>query len=90
MGQAIDFLGSNKTLGVAEEMQHNVSPLRVYSNGTSCISCWQLSEAELQEIIDSGGKLFISVMFGPTQPPVYVGSESMVREVNADLGLWKK
>lgn len=54
------------------------------------ISCWQMSPEELAEINASGGKVFISIFMGKTQPPVFVGSESSTRALIADYGVWKR
>jgi len=56
-----------------------------------CVSAWKLSAEELEAIINNDGVMYVTVLSGQTQPPVYVGSEATVREVVADLGgVWKK
>lgn len=90
MASSIDFPGTNKVLTSPAGKEHLVHELHVFNNGRTSVSCWQLSRDEVKEIIESGGKVYLSVMFGTTQPPVFLGSESAVRELNADLGVWKK
>lgn len=87
MGQSIDFEGTNKTLlGNGDSVRH----MRIFNNGMLSISCWELSAEEKNEVMRSG-QVFLSVFFGPTSPPVYVGSESMVRGLCADYGpVWKR
>lgn len=91
MAEAIEFPGVNCHLNAAPGTEHSVSSgLPVFRNGVSCVACWQLSAEELGDVIKSGGKVWVSVMFGLSQPPMFVGSEETVRSVNADYGVWKK
>lgn len=87
MGIPVEFEGHNHVLrapGGAE----NVTPLPIFRNGTCCVSCWELSDDEIAEIVKSR-RIYLSVFFGNTQPPVFVGSERQVRDVIADYGVWK-
>lgn len=89
--KAVDFSGANTTLGAPEGSEHNVEAMRVFRNGRVCVSCWQLSEAEVAELARNGGKLFLAAYSGHTQPPVFIGLEDDVREVVADLGpVWRR
>lgn len=88
MANGTEFKGSNRVLG-APKGSDNVVPLHVFCNGVCCVSCWELSEEELAEIVRTK-RVFLSVFFGNTQPPVYLGSESAVRGMIADYGVWKK
>lgn len=88
MGHAVKFPGANSIL-TAPPGAENVSDLHTFKNGVSCVSCWQLSDDELAEV-QRTGRVFLSVMSGRTQPPVFVGSESAVRELEADYGVWRK
>lgn len=89
MAQPVEFHGQNGVLGVQKESEHNVDPLPVFRNGRSCISCWELSDAEMEEIIKTK-RVYVSVFYGLTQPPIFIGSETNVRAVNADYGVWRK
>lgn len=89
MAQPVEFVGANKSLAAPEGMEKVVQPLPVFSNGITTISCWQLSPEEMRQIHDSGGKVFLSIMSGPSQPPCYVGSKESVLIVNAPFGNWK-
>jgi hypothetical protein len=88
MSKPVAFPGSNYTLG-APPGAENVSPLPIFRNGTCCVSAWELTDAEIAEIVKSR-RVFLSVFFGNSQPPVYVGSETSVREIVADYGAWKR
>lgn len=90
MGTGVDWPGANKSLGPPPgKDESQVRTLRVFSNGVECVSCWQLDEEELAEVVRTG-KVFVSIFSGSSQPPVYVGSETSVREMSADYGVWPK
>jgi len=84
MGQPIAFEGSNVGMR-APEGAENVQDMQVYRTRHSCVSCWTFSPEELAEI-NQTGRVFLSVLAGGQQPPVYVGSESTCREVMVDFG----
>lgn len=90
MAHGVEFDGVNAILKAPPGDEENCRSLSVFCNGVTCVSCWQLSEDELREVIVSGGKVFLSVFSGETQPPVFVGSEQSTRDVNADYGVWKR
>jgi hypothetical protein len=90
MGSPVQWPGANRILAPPKGMDETqCSNLAVFSNGVTCVSCWELSEEELDEIIRSRC-VFLSVFSGGTQPPVFVGSEDEVRRMIADYGAWKK
>ena len=84
MGQPIDFEGSNLVMR-APEGAENVQDMHVYRTRHSCVSCWTVTPDELAEITTTG-RIFLSVLAGGQQPPLYVGSESTCREVMLDFG----
>jgi hypothetical protein len=84
MGQPIDFEGSNLVMR-APEGAESVQDMHVYRTRHSCVSCWTVTAEELAEIATTG-RIFLSVLAGGQQPPVYVGSESTCREVMLDFG----
>lgn len=88
MAYPVDFPGKNLDLQPPPGAE-NIAPLPIFRNGTCCVSCWELSPDELADVIRTG-KVFLSVFWGQTQPPVYVGSEETTREVIADYGVWKR
>lgn len=89
MGAPVVFPGHNRTLAPPSGAE-NISPLPIFGNGTCCVSCWQLTPEELAEVNASGGMVFISIFYGDTQPPVFVGSELTTRDVVADYGVWPR
>lgn len=88
MGQPVEFEGQNLVLRPPAGSE-NVSPLPIFRNGTCCVSCWELSDAEIAEIVKSR-RVYLSVFFGQTQPPVFLGGEEEVRAIIADYGVWKR
>lgn len=91
MSYPVPWHGSNKILKSPKgTMQEQVQNLSIFTNDVVCVSRWQLSPEAVEEIIKTGGLIFISVMSGQTQPPIFVGSENEVREVAVDYGpVWK-
>lgn len=47
------------------------SSLELFRDGKYCISRWQLTDEELEELKRNGGKIYLEVM-GVTQPPVLI------------------
>ena len=88
MGVPTEFEGSNSVLG-APRGSENVESLPVFSNGTCCVSAWALSDEEIEEIVRTR-RVFVSVMSGRTQPPVFVGGEEATRSLCADYGVWPR
>lgn len=84
MGQPTYFPGSNVIMR-APAGAENVQNMHVFQTRHSCVSCWELSDVERAEI-NHTGRIFLSVLAGGNQPPVYVGSESTCREVLIDFG----
>ena len=71
-----DFEHSNKTLTAPEGMsEEECKNLRVYTDGHQCISCWELSDDEIQHIVHNK-KVWLGVLTGETQPPVFLTAES--------------
>lgn len=90
MGNGVKFDGSNKAFGpppgVSEEQ---CKTLDVFVNGACIVSCWEMTDAEIAEIVKTK-RVFLSVWSGNTLFPVFVGSESVTHEVVADFGaVWK-
>ena len=89
MAESIPWHGMNKRLTAAKD--DRLRELNVFNNGVLSVSCWQLSPQELVDLVTNGGKIYLAVMYGPSQPPVFVGSEDEVRQVVIDYGqVWKK
>lgn len=87
MGSPVQFDGANVVMR-APEGADNVQDMYVFRTRHSCVSCWQLTPEELAEI-NRTGTVFLSVLTGGIQPPVYVGSESSARGVMIDFGpIW--
>lgn len=89
MANAIKFAGANMTL-LPPDGAENVDTLHTYTNGICSVSCWELSQDELAEVLRTG-RVFLTVLSGQTQPPVFIGSEDTVRSVVVDYGgVWAR
>lgn len=89
MGQPVEFQGAN-TLLRAPEGAENVCDLHTYRNGMCVVSCWEFSGDELAEIARTG-RVYVSVLSGMTQHPIFVGDEEAVRSMVVDFGgVWAK
>jgi hypothetical protein len=88
MGHPVDFKGANSILN-GPDGSENIEVMRVFRNGVSCTSCWALSPDELAEIAQTG-RIFITVLAGQSQPPVFAGGEEETRSLVADYGVWRK
>lgn len=88
MSEPVDFQGANTVLRPPTGSD-SILPLPIFRNGACCVSCWQLTDDEIAEIVRTK-RVFLSVFSGKTQPPVYVGGEEGTRELIADYGVWKR
>lgn len=90
MGTPVQFKGQNNVLKAPKGVDNiSCTDLPVFNNGRSSTSVWELSEKEIEEIIKTK-KIYLTVWFGMSQPPVYVGDEESTRGLVADNGVWSK
>ena len=69
------FPEANKALSKPDGMTEECHTLYVWTNEHICISQWQGTWSDRLRFLLTG-KVWLHVVFGATQPPVYVGSES--------------
>lgn len=71
--QPIKFKEANKQLQKPSSMtDKECQPLWVYTDGNECLSCWKMSfKDRIRALIF--GKVWLFVLSGQTQPPVWVG-----------------
>ncbi len=87
MATGVDFKGSNIVYS-GKSVGDDVADLHVFANGAAIVSCWELSDEEIEEIVRTR-RVFHSSFSGQTLYPVFVGSESVVRSVVVDYGaIW--
>ena len=68
--KAINFPESNKHLLKPKGWTDDeCDSLPVLTNGKICVSCWELSEEEKKQLLETG-KIWLMVWSGHTQPPV--------------------
>ena len=84
MADPIPFDEINLTLTAPEGQEEDVDTMPAYTDGTHCISCWQLSPEDLERLKENGGKVWLWVWSGKTQPPVCVDTVSPFEEQQAE------
>ena len=68
----IKFKQANKNLLKPDSMtEDECSSLWVYTDGNQCISCWKMNWKQRIKALFFG-KIWLSVMSGRTQPPVWI------------------
>lgn len=79
--EPVYFLGANRNLRKPESMtDEECRSLWVYADGEQCISCWKMSvRARLKALFH--GRIWLSVLGGRTQPPVWLICEKDVLTV---------
>lgn len=71
----IDFKESNKVLLKPSNMtDEECSSLPVYTDGKQCISLWKIGILKRIKLLFTG-KVWLSVLSGMTQPPVWVSPD---------------
>lgn len=84
MVKPIKFEEANKNLLKPSSMaDEECNSLWVYSDGEQCISCWKLGWKERIAAL-LFGKVWLSVLSGSTQPPVWIDSCKTVFERQSD------
>lgn len=71
MGRPTDFAEANACLGAPHGCETEVVALPIRRDGQTLVSCWQLSDAEIEEV-RATGLVWLSVWGARTQPPVLV------------------
>lgn len=73
----IDFRQSTKVLQKPATMtDKECASLHVWSDGRQCVSCWKPTLGERLHIA-FGGKVWLGVASGGTQPPVFISGKSV-------------
>ncbi len=74
--RAVDFPERNKVLqkpkGATDE---ECFDLEIFTDGSQCVSCWELNKEEL-ELIQKTGRIYLGILSGQTQPPVWLSIEN--------------
>jgi hypothetical protein len=88
MGTSVKFDGTNVVMK-APEGAENVVDVHAFTNNVCCVTCWELTPDEIEEIVKTK-RCYVSVFFGGGMPPIFVGDEAAVRDIVADYGVWSK
>lgn len=74
----IKFKEANKNLLKPQSMtDEECESLWVYTDGTQCVSCWKMTWIQRIKAL-LYGKVWLSVLSGQTQPPVWVDCDKTV------------
>ena len=73
MPEPVDFPESTLELKAPHGME-GCGSLPVFTDGQKCISCWELTDADLERLQDSR-QVWIWVYSGQTQPPIAVDTQ---------------
>ena len=60
-------------------------PLPVFRDGKQVVSCWELSKEDL-ELINQTGRIYLGVVSGKSQPPVFLTVETPFVKKGGDDG----
>lgn len=86
MAEGIYFEGANTKLGPpAGAPKGSVRDLFVFRNGVTVVSCWKLSQEDLNQIALTG-EIWSSQMSGETIHPMFIGNREDVRRLTLDSG----
>ncbi|GAB3272738.1 hypothetical protein GCM10027347_44560 [Larkinella harenae] len=69
----VEFPEQNGVLGPPQQWpddQPEVVPLPVFRDGWNVISCWELTDDEI-EVMRVTKRIYIGVVGGPSQPPIF-------------------
>lgn len=84
MADPVNFRGSNSVLK-GPSGRDDVRDLPTFRNGVCCVSAWELTEEEMASVMETR-TVFVSVLSGQTQPPVYVGDRHSVNQLAMAYG----
>lgn len=74
----VEFEFMNKML-VAPRGQPDVMPLPIFTDGVQSVSCWELPPEHLEEVKKTG-KIWIGIVSGVTQPPLWVSGTCPIQK----------
>lgn len=84
----IEFKEQNKILLKPEGMSdEECGMLPIFTNGQECISCWQLSDEEIEKLKETKC-IWLGLIAGGTQPPAFLTVETPFVGIKNN-GKWK-
>lgn len=72
----IEFAQATKTLNAPTSLAGRCGGLPVWSDSEQCVSCWKPSIKDRFKIL-FGGNIYLGVLSGKTQPPVFLTADEM-------------
>lgn len=85
MAQSVPFDGYNVIFKAKEGDEDRIQPLGVFRNDSCVVSCWELTDEELQEVIRTR-RVFVAHMTAPNFYPTAVGGAEHIRMLCLDHG----
>ena len=80
MSTPVRFPGANRFFGPPPGYEEVIRPIEALQVGAAMISCWELTDEEINEII-LRRRVYVAVLSGSTFFPTYVGSPSDIAGV---------
>lgn len=76
MAEGVGFEGANHLLKAPKEQESSVYDLPIFRDQVGIISCWRLSDEELEEVKRTG-VVWLQVL-GPTHYPLIISGRALV------------
>lgn len=76
--------GHNRVFTAPPGEEERVQSIEVFDNGTCLVTAWELSDAEIEDIVKSK-RVYLSI-HARGLPPHFIGSEGLVRMLTSDYG----
>ena len=74
--RAVEFDEQTYILSKPESMSdEDCAPLPIFRDGKVVISCWELCKEDM-DLIKKTGRVYLGVLSGNTQPPVWLSVEN--------------
>lgn len=86
MAVPVEFAGQTHNFGPPPGEEERVGNLPCLCTGSLVVSAWQFSRVQLEELIDSGAPIYVSVWSGAAVFPIYVGDRQEMNSVILDFG----
>lgn len=86
--EPVNFKYSNRVLGPPENISRkdDIVDLPVFTDKEQCVSCWRPSWCERLSVLFFG-KVWLGVLSGGTQPPVYItATRNLLEEKTSQEG----
>ncbi len=81
----VAFKHHNRVLGKPPDMTDDQCiPLPIFTDGKACVSCWDLTDEEIADIVKMR-QIWLVIHSGCTQPPVLPTTRCPIRPVSGEV-----